>query len=39
VDGDGDGAVGAGDYVSTTSHPVWADRVPVRLSVAVRRIS
>jgi uncharacterized lipoprotein YbaY len=39
VDMDGDGAVGAGDYVSTTSHPVWADRVPVRLSVAVRRIS
>jgi uncharacterized lipoprotein YbaY len=39
VDVDGDGAVGVGDYVSTASHPVWADRVPMRLSVAVRRIS
>jgi uncharacterized lipoprotein YbaY len=38
VDVDGDGAVGAGDYVSTTSYAVRADRVPVRLSVAVRRI-
>lgn len=39
VDVDGDGAVGVGDYVSTTSHPVLADRVPARLSVAVHRIS
>lgn len=38
VDVDNDGAVSAGDYVSTASHPVTADLVPVILTIPVHLV-
>ncbi len=38
VDLDGDGQVGRGDFVSTTTYPVEAARLPVELSVWVHRV-
>lgn len=38
VDVDGDGEVGVGDFVSTVSYPIAADRLPATVSIVVRPV-